>query len=77
MPAEIVAFNATMHPILKDFVEIMVAINAWYCKSLLNRWKQHAVKIRCLLRILAMHEATFVNTQSIKNLRQTFFNNGP
>ncbi len=33
MPAEIVTFNATMHPILKDFAEIMVAINALYSKS--------------------------------------------
>ncbi len=29
-----------------------------------------------ILRILAMHEAKSVNTQSIKNLRRTFFNPG-
>ncbi len=30
-----------------------------------------------ILRILAMHEAKSVNTPSTKNLRWTFFNNGP
>ena len=29
------------------------------------------------LRILAMHEAKSLTTQPIKNLRRTFFNNGP
>ncbi len=33
--------------------------------------------LNLVLRILAMDEAKFVNTQSIKNLRRPFFNNAP
>ncbi len=59
--------------------DIETALQHWFSESW---WPWHIetiMKIHCVdvLRILAMHGAKSVNTQSIKNLRRMFFNNGP
>ena len=50
----------------------------WISSLILHKaYKNFLITAQFQLRILAMHDAKSVYTQSIKNLRWTFFNNGP